>query len=167
MATERERNRGGKFLPDSDSRTLDERALELHYQKRSYRQIAAELGISLASAHERVKRSLGSVPVPGAAEAVQQMLNNLHHDRAILEEIRDRLMEDFERGRLIPDPEDEDGPAIEDPEYRLKVSDRIAKYNEQLQKNDESLRRLLGADRPTQQHVSAEVTYTILGLGDE
>lgn len=167
MATERERGPGGQYLNTPEMLDLNDRAMRLYQQKYSYRQIAAELGISVGSAHQRVQRAIDKAIALPAIEAIPMMIDELETERGILKAARDEALRELENGRMIADPGDPDGPAIPDAEYKLKVMDRLIKFSDQIQKNTESLRRLRGLDQPAQQQVTQEVTYKIVGMNDE
>jgi len=167
MPSERERDGDGQYLQTAESDDLDRKAVALFRQKKRYRQIAEELGISVGSAHQRVRRCLDMARLRPAMEAIPDMIDELETERAILKDTREEALAELEHGRMIANPDDPDGPAIEDPEYRLKVMDRLIKFADQIQKNTESLRRLRGLDQPAQQQVTQEVTYKIVGMNDE
>jgi len=167
MPSERERDGDGQYLQTAESDDLDRKAVALFRQKKRYRQIAEELGISVGSAHQRVRRCLDMARLRPAMEAIPDMIDELETERAILKDAREEALAELEHGRMIANPDDPDGPAIEDPEYRLKVMDRLIKFSDQIQKNTESLRRLRGLDQPAQQQVTQEVTYKIVGMNDD
>lgn len=167
MPSERERDGDGQYLQTAESDDLDRKAVALFRQKKRYRQIAEELGISVGSAHQRVRRCLDMARLRPAMEAIPDMIDELETERAILKDAREEALAELEHGRMIANPDDPDGPAIEDPEYRLKVMDRLIKFADQIQKNTESLRRLRGLDQPAQQQVTQEVTYKIVGMNDD
>lgn len=161
---EQGRKSTGAFTQDLNSIDLDAEAVRLYASKHTYREIAAILDISVGSAYQRVQRAKEKAIVPAATEAVQQIITNLYAERSELETLRNSLRDEYERGRLIADPSDPDGDAIPDPEYRLKVADRMLKVSAQLADIDAHIRKLLGLDRPTQSQVETNVTYNIIGL---
>jgi hypothetical protein len=161
---EQHRNGNGGFAMTIDSAQLDAQAATLHAAGHTYRHIATTLGISLGSAYLRVQRALEKAVIPAATEAVEQIVTNLQADRARLHDLIEQLTKDLAEPKFMIDPADPDGPAIIDRDYTLKVAEQIRKLTDQLQKNDESLRKLLGLDQPTQAQLSGHVQYEIIGL---
>lgn len=166
-SSERSRDGNGTFDRTMDSAHLDAQAATLHAAGRNYRQIAAELDISVGSAHQRVQRALDKAVIPAATEAVQQIITNLQTDRAHLEDIRDNLITEYDNGCLIENPFDSEQPPLRDHETALKVAEQIRKYTDQLQKIDDQTARLLGLNQPTQKQVEANVTYHMIGIDPE
>lgn len=161
---ERPRVAAGPYTQDQASIDLDREALQLYAHRRTYRQIAEELGISLGSAYQRVKRAQTKAIVPAATEAVQQIITNLQADRAHLEAIRDQLITDYDTGCMIANPFDPELPPVQDREAALKVAEQIRKMTDQLQKIDDQTARLLGLNQPTQTQVDTTVKYEIIGV---
>ncbi len=181
--TDQNRDRQGQFTRDPVTAQRDADAARLRSTGHTYKQIAAELGCSLATAYTSVQRAMDAIIREPAEAAIASSLRNLaearariHDARARLEGHRDTVLETLSRqhvtvsqGRVVYD--EDTGNAVRDDEFILKAVDRLNRIeaqlqtNEaQLQSNDESRRRLEGLDQPGKQHVTGGVTYEIVGI---
>lgn len=129
---------------------------------RSYRAIAADLGISVGSCHEAVRRSFKDIAEPEAGPARAAEL-------AILEAARDAALEvlgrrhitvsngkvitlyDEEAGREVPLPDD--GPILQAAQTVARVSATI--------------HDLMGWKSASKVQLSGEVTYQLVGVDPE
>ena len=116
-------NAQGEFEGTPEAARLAAEAAELRAMRLSYRQIAERQGVSIATAHDRVKRALAAVPV----EAVDQLRSvELEH------------LDSLARVLLLITPASSGATRTE----------RIQAVRE-LRQISESRRKLLGLDAPT------------------
>ena len=136
--TEPVRNSQGNFIRTPGQVDHDAHAAQLRGQGLSYRAIAAELGVSVSSAHQAVARAFRDTLTEPAeqARAVQ---------RARLERAHEAAMAVLEAEHVAIS--DTNAAAIH--ELNLRAIDRVVKVSE-------SLRRLDGLDQPVK--VDATIT---------
>jgi hypothetical protein len=88
-----------------------------------------------------------------------------------LDALEAQIRETLGRRHLLVTPkgtvEDEDGNLVEDDEYVLKLADRVLKVEEQRGRNHDRMVKLRGLAQPVQQTMDMQVTYKIIGLGDD
>ena len=154
--TNRTRTGRGQYTTTLDDMETAAQAALLRAQGASYRQIAAAQGVSVSTAHERVRRALAAVPVEAVAELRKVEL-------ARLDMLTERAFAELERkhptisgGRRFDDVEDS-GPVFQ-------AIDKIRLLSE-------SRRRLLGLDAPSRvsmtvsDEMSAEIERLAAELG--
>jgi DNA-binding CsgD family transcriptional regulator len=129
----------------------DLRAAELRSKSLSYRQIAAELGVSVSNAHAAVERGIREIPTEGAAEARQVELAKLDTVEqaawSILEAHHYVMLESGPKaGTIIYHPMRPEEP-LADSGPVLAAIDRILKTSERRA-------RLMGLDAPRQSIVN-------------
>lgn len=129
---------------------LTEKAVDLVREGKSYRQVAAALGISLGTAHNYVKDALAALPVQAATElrALEDMRLEMLWEKAV-EQLTPRTVEAF----------DASGEPIE-----IEVYDQVPRVIETARKLSESRRKLHGLDAPQQVQGAFTVAYTVNGV---
>lgn len=116
----------------------DAEAARLRTAGLSYREIAAQVGCDVHTAHDRVKRALAAVPV----QAVEELrAESDEHLRALMkiayrEATRDHLL--VQGGKIVTD---DDGQPLVDHAAKLRAVAELRALNE-------SLRKLWGTDPP-------------------
>jgi hypothetical protein len=144
----------GKFIRTIESAERDAHAARLRSQRKTYQQIADELGYAdMTGARNAVLRALAAAP----REAGQEMRD---HELAHLDWLARKTQEVLARihlaynnsGVIVHDGEvlQDDGPAL----AAIKLLDQLSV----------SRRRLLGLDAEAKVAVSAEVTYQVVGV---
>jgi DNA-binding Lrp family transcriptional regulator len=125
---------------------------------RPYRDIAADLGISVSSCHEAVRRAYKDIAEPAAGPARAAEL-------AVLEAARDAALEVMARrhvtvsnGKVIylngaADPLEDDGPILQAAATVARISTTI--------------HDLMGWKAPAKVQVSGDVTYQLIGISTE
>lgn len=119
---------------------LDRDAAKLRSKRLTYRQIADEMGSSVTTAHDRVRRALATVPREAAEELMaleMDMLDRL--DREALTVLSHDHVKVTDGGKIVTD---DAGQPILDDMPKLRAIDA-------LRRNSESRRRLKGIDAPT------------------
>lgn len=162
----------GKWTRTLAGAEKDAEAARLRSRGHTYQQIADELGWgNKGDAYHAVKRAMQAVIQEPGEEAVRWSILRLDEERVRLHDLRDKAEKllggqhvTVSQGRVV---RDEDGSAVPDDEFTLKVIDRLARIDEQLRRNDESMRKLLGLDQPVKTQVSGGVTYEVVGIDPE
>jgi len=145
----------GAFVASPDTAARDAEAARLRGRGLGYRQIAAELGIDVHTAHDAVQRALQAIRAEGAAEARTLELERLDMAQAAVMRALEAKHFTVNQGRLIylgDDPLPDWGPV-------LAAVDRLVKISE-------SRRKLLGLDAEQKVSVSGGVRYEIVGVAD-
>lgn len=162
------RDRQGKFTPTIETAKRQARAAALHAEGKKYREIAAELKVDVHTAYDDVQAAMAKVIQQPAEDAIAYSLRNLYEERARLLDLRAELEAlkarehiTVSQGRVVYA---DDGSSIPDDEFTLKVADRLMRCDDQLRRNDESTRKLLGLDQPAKTEVSGGVTYEVVGI---
>jgi DNA-binding CsgD family transcriptional regulator len=165
------RNRRGKFTATIETANREARAAQLHADGLKYREIAAEMGIDLHQVYDYVQSAMAKVVQQPAENAVAYSLRNLYEERARLldtraelEALKERQHVTVSQGHVVYA---DDGAAVPDDEFTLKTIDRLMRCDEQLRRNDESTRKLLGLDQPAKTQISGGVTYEVVGINPE
>jgi hypothetical protein len=142
----------GRYERGQDGAEMAARCLELRSRSYSYRRIAAELGIDVASAYRAVQRGLRDI-VEEAAEEVRKLeldkLDRLEEEALDILAARHPVVS---HGRVLADVED-DGPKLAAIQVLLRVT--------------ESRRKLLGLDQPAKLSVDGGVRYEVVGVNPE
>jgi transposase len=145
----------------------DATAARLRARGLTYRRIAAELGVDVATAHRAVKRALEATVAEPAAEVRQLELERLDTELERLAELEERVREVLEAkhvtvqhgavvqldGQPLPD----DGPV-------LAAADRLLKIEDARRRKGERRARLLGLDAPQKVETSGQVRYEVVGV---
>lgn len=160
----------GKFTsPPLDVAARRAAAARLKGEGKSYRAIAAELGIDVHTAFDDVKAAVRSIVQPPAEEVVRVELARLDDELLALDRLEESVRAVLERehvtvshGKVITlegqtEPLRDDGPV-------LQAVDRLMRIEEQRRRNGESRRKLLGLDAPAKTQVSGGVSYEIVGI---
>jgi len=137
--TEPTRNSQGNFIRTPEQADHDARAAQLRGRGLSYRAIAAELGVSVSSAHQAVARAFRDTLAEPAEQARAVELARLEaaHDVAAAIMGRDHIT--VSHGRIV---EDSDGNPILDDGPALQAVAAVVRASE-------SRRKLLGLDAAT------------------
>lgn len=118
-------------------------AAEMRSRSMTYPQIAAELGIALSTAYDRVQRGFAQIPTEEAKEAKRLELAKLDRIEAHLLAVMERDHVRIDHGKVIRDDLDQpmldDGPGVQAAGSLLRVQERRS--------------RLMGLDAPTRSTV--------------
>lgn len=157
----------GDFVPQVATAERDRRAAELRGKGWGYREIAAELGIDVHTAHDAVKRALNAIRAEGAVEVRQLELERLDATLARLDGLQVKVEAVLERhhvtvqqGRIVYL---DDEPLLDDAPV-LAAVDRLVKIEAERRAVAERRAKLLGLDAEQKVAVSGGVTYEIVGL---
>ncbi|MDH6116894.1 uncharacterized protein YerC [Kitasatospora sp. GAS204A] len=160
----------GRFDRNVATAEQDAEAARLRSRGLTYRQIATELGVDVATAHRAVKRALDAVVAEPAADALSFELQRLDEELVRLDDLYGRVVEVLERehvtvsqGRVV----EHDGLAVPDDDWILRAVDRLVKIDESRRRNGESRRKLLGLDSPVKTQISGGLTYEVVGVDPE
>jgi DNA-binding Lrp family transcriptional regulator len=122
-----------------------------------YRQIAEAMGISVATAWDRVQRGLriiDSVTYETAERARAAHRARLHAASEVVMEVMARDHVHVAHGKVVTD---DAGTVILDDGPKLAAAGKVKELSE-------SLRKLDGLDAPTQVNLGGDVTYQIVGV---
>ncbi|MGD2042032.1 MAG: hypothetical protein PVJ28_00160 [Acidimicrobiia bacterium] len=145
------RDGNGKFDRDPEVAARDAECARLRSRSMSYREIAAELGISTSSAYVGVRRALAALVAEPAEEVRKMELMKLDRLEQAALAVLEKDHEVTYKG--VPTGVADDGP-------------RLAAVAA-LQKLSESRRKLLGLDRPTEVSVGGTLEYRVVGVDPE
>lgn len=162
------RGHHGQFARDPATVATDAEAAAHRARGLSYREIAAEMDMSVSSVHDAVKRALAEVITEPAEEALAFELERLDAELVRLDDLYRKVEEVLGRehvtvsqGKVVTM---EGGETVPDDDWILKAVDRLVKIDESRRRNGESRRRLLGLDQPAKTQVSGGLTYEIVGV---
>jgi hypothetical protein len=150
------RGTNGKWTRTVEGIERDAAAARLRSEGKSYRQIAAELGCDLHTAHDAVQRAIAAVVAEPAAAAIHFELDRLDRLHRAAMEVLERHHVTVSNGKVIVvdgEPLLDDGPV-------LAAIDRLVRISE-------SRRKLLGLDQPAKMNVSGGLTYEVVGVDTE
>jgi hypothetical protein len=140
--------------PSVAAADLDARCLDLRRSGVTYRQIAAQLGISAANAHKRVTRALDRTRREPAAGLRELELGRLDALQAALTTVLRRQHVTISAGKVVLDtdgqPYLDDGPVVAAAQALVRVQ--------------ESRRKLLGLDEPARADVTARIHGELYSL---
>lgn len=125
------------------------RALELRAQGRSYRAIAAELGVSYKQIFEDVEQALADLPKGDTERARREMEERL-------DDLQNRLAKKLETLELAVTALDKDGEEVE-------FAGDIEKTTAAILRVEERRAKLLGLDAPVRaevQHSNIQISVT-------
>lgn len=145
---------GGDGLTRLNKKEGIEQAIALVRKAKTYRQIAAELGVSLGTAHSWVQEGLKAIPMAEATELRREQAERLEY-------LHEKLMERLESPTFV-EAFDAEGEPI-----RIAVFDDMEKTIETARKLSESFRKLHGLDAPQQVQGQVSVDYKINGVSPE
>lgn len=132
-----------------------DRVIELRDEGRTFREIAAELGVSVALVHSDFKAAIAQIPVKSVETYREHQLQHLATERAIVEDVLARNHVTISDGRVVYDEDGvviDDGPVLQAVDRLLKIHDREAK--------------LLGLDARPEVQVTGNLSYKITGFDD-
>lgn len=166
---EQPRGGNGRWTRTLAGAEKDAEAARLRSRGHTYQQIADIIGwANKGDAYHAVKRAMDAVIQEPGEEAVRWSMRRLDEERVRLHDLRDKAEQllagqhvTVSQGRVV---RDEDGTPVPDDEFTLKVIDRLGRLDEQLRRNDESMRKLLGLDQPVKTQISGGVTYEVVGI---
>lgn len=146
--TSRTRDGNGRYDRSPRSAERDARAMQLKTRSLNYRQIAAELGVSVSSAHAMVARGLRETLQEPAEDLRRLEVEKLDAlERSALEILGDQyFIVSAGRETSLPDTE----PKLKALLLLLKVAERRSK--------------LLGLDQPQKLTVDGGVRYVLEGV---
>jgi DNA-binding CsgD family transcriptional regulator len=169
--TSQARDGNGQFVRTVETAERDARAARLRSEGKSYRAIAAELGVDVHTAHTAVQQAMAEIVAEPAAAAIAFELERLDAELVRLDDLYGKVVAVLERehvtvsqGRVVTT---DDGSTVPDDDWILKAVDRLVKIDESRRRNGESRRRLLGLDQPAKMAVSGGLTYEVVGIDTE
>ncbi len=144
----------GRYTRTIDTAERDATAARLRSQRKTYQQIADEMGYETsASAYTAVQRAIAAVPREAGEEMRQLELDHLDMVAQKAEEIARKIHLAYNnKGILVHEGEvlQDDGPTMQALRLLKDVS--------------ESRRKLLGLDAETKVSLSGEITYQVIGV---
>lgn len=153
--TEQTRDGKGRYDRDPETAVRDAECARLRARSLTYQQIADQLGITKASAHEAVKRALRDTLEEPAADVRLMELTKLDHMETIVLGILERLHITVSNGNVMR----LDGQPIPDAGPVLAAVDRLVKIQDRRSK-------LLGLDAPVKADIGGKLTYEIVGVNE-
>lgn len=177
MAT-RTRDRQGQFVREEATVQRDAQAAALRARRKTYQQIADELGMaSKSSAYEAVQRARHDTLAEPTEQLREMEMDDLDLAQRRVLEVLERNHVTVSHGRVVRRLV---GHEMQDGEYLLdEDGKRIGIYEDvlddgpilqavdRLVKIGESRRKLLGLDAATKMDVSGTVTSRIIGVPEE
>jgi DNA-binding CsgD family transcriptional regulator len=166
----------GRYIASLTTAEKDRECAKLRTRGLSYQAIADHMGMALSSAHDAVGRALKDARAEAGTELRTMMLDRLHEELLRLDEYEATVREVLARkhvtvsnGRVVslPDPETGKDVPLEDDGVVLQAIDRLVKIGEERRKNNESVRKLMGADAPTSLSIGGSLKYEIVGVSPE
>jgi DNA-binding CsgD family transcriptional regulator len=150
------RDGNGRYLATLSTAERRATAAALRSRGKTYRQIAADMGIDVKEAFGYVKAAMADVVRESAEAAIEFELDRLDmaHRKAV--EVLARKHITVSNGRVV----ELDGQPLQDDGPVLAAIDRIVKVSE-------SRRKLLGLDQPAKTQISGGVTYEVVGIDPE
>jgi hypothetical protein len=150
------RGTNGKYVRTIEGTERDADAARLRSEGKSYRQIAAELGVDVRTAHDAVKRAIAAVVAEPAEAAIHFELDRLDLLHRAAMKVLQRHHITVSNGKVI----ELDGQPLLDDGPVLAAIDRLVRISE-------SRRKLLGLDQPAKMNVSGGLTYEVVGIDPE
>lgn len=151
--TSRTRDGKGRYAAELETAVRDAEALRMRARGAAFRDIAAQLGISVSTAHDAVQRALAAHSEEPAAQVRALELQRLDALYVRVMEVLDRKHVTVSNGRVVhlgDEPLQDDGPVLAAVDRALKIQARRA--------------ALLGLDMPTKVEQSGTLRYEILGV---
>jgi hypothetical protein len=166
----------GDFVATPETAMRDARAAELRGRGMSYRQIAAELGIDVHTAHDAVRRALGAIraePAPAVRQLELQRLDEMYAAAlGVLE--REHVVVSGSKivYKVIEYATDGDGHILLDDDGHpkaervepLKDDAPVLRAVETLLKIQARRAALLGLDAPVKAETGVTLNYHIVGV---
>jgi hypothetical protein len=150
------RGTNGKFTRTIEGTERDAEAARLRATGKSYRQIAAELGCDVHTAHDAVTRAIATVVAEPAEAAIHFELDRLDRLHRAAMQVLERHHVTVSNGKVI----ELDGQPLLDDGPVLSAIDRLVRISE-------SRRKLLGLDQPAKMNVTGGLTYEVVGIDPE
>lgn len=147
------RDRQGQYTRNPATTDTDAEAARLRSRGLSYRQIAEQLGMSVSSAHDAVRRAMAAVIAEPASDAIAFELDRLDRMYQAALKVLESHHVTVSQGKVV----ELDGVPLEDDGPVLAAIDRMVKISE-------SRRKLLGLDQPAKTQVSGELRYELIGV---
>lgn len=144
-----------KGVPPMDQAVLDIEAARLRGQRMTYREIAAEMGCSAATAHDRVKRAYRDARVEATDLARQFERDRLDHLWRRADKIARTVHYVSAHGKVVIDPDT--GKPLVDPMPVLAAQ-------KEMRALAESYRKLEGLDQPSRVEQTGTVEYKVVGV---
>jgi hypothetical protein len=143
----------GDFVATPETAERDAEAARLRGRGLGYQAIADQLGISVSTAHDAVKRALAAIRAEPAPEVRQLELERLDAMYASVLRVLERRHFTVNGGKVVyhgEEPLEDDGPVLAAVDRLLKIQQRRA--------------ALLGLDEPVKAEVGGKLTYEIVGV---
>lgn len=159
------RGHRGKYARDPNTAEQDAAACQLRADGHTYRAIAAELHITVSSAHDAVQRALRAIVEEPATEVLRLELDRLDAElvrlngleaaaRAVLE--REHVTVSHGKVITMEDPDTGDEKPLLDDGPVLQAIDRLVRIEDARRRNGERRAKLLGLEAAVK--VDATVT---------
>lgn len=150
------RDSHGHFAASAATALRDVEALKLRLRGLSFRDIAARLDVSVATAYEAVNRALAAQREEPAEQVRALEVERLDAMYAKVMQVLEREHVTVSQGRVVyadGEPVPDDAPVLAAVDRLLKIQARRA--------------ALLGLDMPTKVESSGKLTYEIVGVETE
>ena len=147
------RDGNGRYTRTPDAAGRDAEAVQLRCRGLSYRQIAADLGMSVSSVHDAVHRALAEIVREDVGQLRALELERLDSMEAAVWQVLERKHLTVSNGRVVyheDEPLEDDAPVLHAVDRLLRIAERRA--------------RLLGLDQPVRVDVDAALRYEIVGV---
>lgn len=131
------------------------RVLELRGEGKTFREIAAAMGISLGLVHGDFETALREIPAKSVEAYREHQAAELNKLRAIVQDVVERRHVIVSEGRVVHDDDDE---PLEDDGMVLAAIDRLMKINDREAK-------LFGLDARPEVQITGTLAYEVLGFG--
>lgn len=165
----------GDFIRTVETAERDAKAARLYSQGKSYRQVAAEVGLSVSNAHAAVQRALKAIVEEPALEVRQKELARLDAMYEAAVKVLETRHVTVSQGRIMRQQvgieRGEDGEPIRDadgktiPVYEDLLDDApVLKAIEVLLKIQARRAALLGLDAPAKAEIGGKLSYEIVGV---
>jgi hypothetical protein len=157
---DRPRDGKGHFVRSLDSVRRDAQAAELLAQRRTYQQIADELGYSSkGDAWRAVQRARADVARPAVTKLIQAESEQLDDLYVMAMEVIDANHVVVSHGKVVTmrDPETGEDKPLADSGPKIQAIQTALRIRE-------SYRKLHGLDQPAQVAVSGAVRYEVVGV---
>jgi AcrR family transcriptional regulator len=155
---------GGSFKGERQtSAERRKRIVELHNQDLGFREIAAEMGLSVSTVWNHFQKAMRLIPAEAvaahaelAAQRLREQLQRIDMERETVMEVLTAFHVTVSQGRVV----DLDGKPLADTAPVLAAVDRLHKLDDQEAK-------LLGLYSKTEVNISGGVKYEIVGVNPQ